>query len=104
MNLKRGILWPSLALILIPSRSIAYAQEAGAVAPGQEGLIVLAAAIAAAAALVAAAISLGIVGVAAIGAIAERPEISSITFVYVVFIEAIGIYGLVLAFLILGRV
>jgi F0F1-type ATP synthase membrane subunit c/vacuolar-type H+-ATPase subunit K len=28
----------------------------------------------------------------------------SLTFVYIVFIEAIAVYGLVLAFLILGRV
>jgi V/A-type H+-transporting ATPase subunit K len=49
-------------------------------------------------------IGLGMAGSAAIGAVAEKPEMFSLTFVYIVFIEAIAVYGLVLAFLILGRV
>ncbi|MFQ6134387.1 MAG: ATP synthase subunit C [Nitrososphaerales archaeon] len=48
-------------------------------------------------------IGLGLAGAAAVGAVAEKPEMFSLTFVYIVFVEAIAIYGLVLAFMILGR-
>ncbi len=88
--------------ILMSSVNIAYAQEEGA--SGQEGLIVIGAAIAAGLAFFSAGIGLGMAGSAAIGAVAEKPEMFSLTFVYIVFIEAIAVYGLVLAFLILGRV
>lgn len=37
---------------------------------------------------------------AAIGAIAEKPELFSLTFIYIVFCEAIAIYGLTVAFII----
>ncbi|MCS7113033.1 MAG: ATP synthase subunit C [Nitrososphaerota archaeon] len=37
---------------------------------------------------------------AAVGAVAEKPEIFSQTFIYVVFCEAIAIYGLAVAFII----
>ncbi|MEM4700008.1 MAG: ATP synthase subunit C [Candidatus Nezhaarchaeales archaeon] len=38
---------------------------------------------------------------AAVGAVAERPEIFGRTLLYIVFIEAIAIYALVVAFMIL---
>ncbi|MBS7610633.1 hypothetical protein KEJ27_00235 [Candidatus Bathyarchaeota archaeon] len=47
-----------------------------------------------------AAISLSRVCSAAIGAIAEKPEIAGSTIIYVVFIEALAIYGLTVSFLI----
>tara|TARA_B100000315_G_C14402656_1_gene507202 strand:- start:357 stop:677 length:321 start_codon:yes stop_codon:yes gene_type:complete len=88
--------------ILLISTSSVYAQDEGL--SGQEGLIVIGAAIAAGLAFFSAGIGLGMAGSAAIGAVAEKPEMFSLTFVYIVFIEAIAIYGLVLAFMILGRV
>jgi len=63
----------------------------------------LAAAIVAGLAFLGAGIGLGIAGSAAIGAVSEKPEMFSLTFVYIVFVEAIAVYGLVLAFLLLGQ-
>jgi len=63
----------------------------------------LAAAVVAGLAFLGAGIGLGIAGAAAIGAVSEKPEMFSLSFVYIVFVEAIAVYGLVLAFLILGR-
>jgi V/A-type H+-transporting ATPase subunit K len=91
-----------LAVTVVSTAGVAYAQEG--TSTGQEGLIVIGAAIAAGLAFFSAGIGLGMAGAAAIGAVSEKPEMFSLTFVYIVFIEAIAVYGLVLAFLILGRV
>jgi V/A-type H+/Na+-transporting ATPase subunit K len=69
----------------------------------QSDFAILAAAIVAGLAFAGAGIGLGIAGSAAIGAVSEKPEMFSLTFVYIVFVEAIAVYGLVLAFLMLGR-
>ena len=47
---------------------------------------------------------MGTAGAAAIGALAEKPEVFSKTLIYIVFIEAIAIYGLVIAFMILMKI
>jgi V/A-type H+-transporting ATPase subunit K len=44
-------------------------------------------------------IGLGTVSAAAIGVIAEKPELFGRTMIYVVFVEAVAIYGLVIALL-----
>jgi len=41
------------------------------------------------------------VGVASAGAIAENPEVSGITIIYVAFAEALAIYGLLISLLLL---
>ena len=69
----------------------------------QGSLAILAAAVVAGLAFAGAGIGLGIAGSAAIGAVSEKPEMFSLTFVYIVFVEAIAVYGLVLAFLMLGK-
>ncbi len=69
----------------------------------QGDLAILAAAVVAGLAFAGAGIGLGIAGSAAIGAVSEKPEMFSLTFVYIVFVEAIAVYGLVLAFLMLGK-
>ena len=69
----------------------------------QGDFAILAAAIVAGLAFAGAGIGLGIAGSAAIGAVSEKPEMFSLTFVYIVFVEAIAVYGLVLAFLMLGK-
>jgi V/A-type H+-transporting ATPase subunit K len=61
----------------------------------------LGAAIAIAVACFGAAWGLSTTSAAAIGAIAERPELFGRTVIYVVFVEAIAIYALVVALLIL---
>lgn len=61
-------------------------------------------------ACVAASVALGVAGyglaqtcVAAISAITEKPELFSLTFAYVIFLEAIGVYGLIIMFLMLPK-
>ena len=49
-------------------------------------------------------LGMGTAGAAAIGALAEKPEVFSKTLIYIVFIEAIAIYGLVISFMILIRI
>jgi V/A-type H+-transporting ATPase subunit K len=44
---------------------------------------------------------MGTASAAAIGAMAEKPEMFSKSLIYIVFIEAIAIYGLVIAFMIM---
>jgi len=63
------------------------------------GLLALGAGIAVGLAGLGAGLGMGVAGSAAMGAIAERPEIFGRTMIYIVFIEAIAIYGLVIGFL-----
>lgn len=63
----------------------------------------MAAALAIAATGFGAGIGMGIASAAAVGAVAEKPEIFGRTILYVVFIEAIAIYGLVISFTIITR-
>lgn len=49
-----------------------------------------------------AALGMGTASAAALGAITEKPETFGKSILYVVFIEAIGIYGFVIAFLLLN--
>ncbi len=47
-------------------------------------------------------VGMGTASAAAIGAISEKPEMFGRTIIYIVLIEAIAIYGLVISFLLLG--
>ncbi|MFW9813397.1 MAG: V-type ATP synthase subunit K [Candidatus Thorarchaeota archaeon] len=51
---------------------------------------------------VGAAIGMGTASAAALGAITEKPETFGKSILYVVFIEAVAIYGFVIAFLLVG--
>jgi V/A-type H+-transporting ATPase subunit K len=53
---------------------------------------------------VGAALGMGTASAAALGAITEKPETFGKSILYVVFIEAIAIYGLVISFLLLGYI
>jgi len=90
----------ALILFALSSVPLSFAAE-----PEQAdvGLMIIGASLAAGLACFGAGIGLGMAGSAAIGAISEKPEIFSMTFIYIVFVEAIAIYGLVIAFMILGR-
>ncbi|MEM3624782.1 MAG: ATP synthase subunit C [Nitrososphaerales archaeon] len=90
----------ALILLALSSIPLSFAQSSQ---EGELGLMVIGACIAAALAFFAAGIGLGMAGSAAMGAISEKPEIFSMTFIYIVFIEAIAIYGLVVVFMILAR-
>ncbi|MDZ7799697.1 MAG: ATP synthase subunit C [Trueperaceae bacterium] len=76
----------------------AAAQEAGDAASRDA----LAAAVATGLAAIGAGIAVGIAGAAAIGAIAEKPELLGRTLIFVGLAEGIVIYGLIVSFIILG--
>lgn len=90
----------ALILFTLSSIPISFAQGSE---QADVGIMVVGACIAAGLAMFAAGIGLGMAGSAAMGAISEKPEIFSMTFIYIVFIEAIAIYGLVIVFMILAR-
>ncbi|MHA1484650.1 MAG: ATP synthase subunit C [Candidatus Thorarchaeota archaeon] len=66
--------------------------------------LALAAAITMGAAGVGAALGMASTSAAALGAITERPELFGKTVLYVVFIEAVAIYGFVIAFMLVGYI
>jgi len=68
------------------------------------GLLIVGAGIAAGLASCGAGIGLGTASAAAIGAIAEKPEMLGRTLLFVVLIEAIAIYGLAMFFIIYSRI
>jgi V/A-type H+-transporting ATPase subunit K len=49
-------------------------------------------------------LALGLASAAALGAITEKPETFGKSILYVVFIEAVAIYGFVIAFLLVGYI
>jgi len=79
----------------------AYAQAAGS---PEVGYALIGAGLAIGLAGLGAGLGMGTAGAAAIGALAEKPEVFSKTLIYIVFIEAIAIYGLVISFMILIRI
>jgi len=76
---------------------VALAQEGGALTSAP-----MAAALATGLAAIGAGIAVGIAGAAAIGAIAEKPELVGRTLIFVGLAEGIAIYGLIISFIILG--
>jgi V/A-type H+-transporting ATPase subunit K len=82
--------------------AIAYSQQVPQQAQGvpEKGLYLLGAGIAAGLAALGAGVGLGTASAAAIGAIAEKPELLGRTLLYIVLIEAIAIYGLAMFFII----
>ena len=66
--------------------------------------LALAAAITMGTAGVGAALGMATTSAAALGAITERPELFGKTVLYVVFIEAVAIYGFVIAFMLVGYI
>jgi V/A-type H+-transporting ATPase subunit K len=69
-----------------------------------KGFFLIGAGIAAGLASCGAGIGLGTASAAAIGAIAEKPEMLGRTLLFVVLIEAIAIYGLAMFFIIYSRI
>jgi len=73
-----------------------------AVTPGQEGLIAMAAALTILGTGVATAWAEKVIGAASVGALAEKPELFGRVLPLVVIPETIVIFGLVIAFFLLG--
>ena len=104
-----GLGLSSLALLVIGlvilSHSPSHAQEPGVAVPAKaQGMGFLAAALAVGASSIGAAIAVSAVGAAAMGAVAERPELMGRSMIYVGLAEGIAIYGLIVAIMILGRI
>jgi len=90
------------ALSVVPGRDFSLLQTTDATL-GIIGLA-LAAAITMGTAGVGAALGMATTSAAALGAITERPELFGKTVLYVVFIEAVAIYGFVIAFMLVGYI
>lgn len=104
--MKRPLLTVILLAVGLALSLLAFG-SAAAQEPTQRqdfGLSMLAAGLAIGLTGLGAAWGMGTAGTAAVGAIAERPEVFSKTLIYIVFIEAIAIYGLVVAFMILIKI
>lgn len=85
--------------------AVSYSQQTTEESTGltDKGLLLVGAGIAAGLAALGAGVGLGTASAAAIGAIAEKPELLGKTLLYIVLIEAIAIYGLAMFFIILAR-
>lgn len=91
-----------LLLVLFVLAQPAHGQEVGAAVAGAASQNrFLGAAIATGLAAIGAGIAVGVAGAAAIGAIAEKPELLGRTLIFVGLAEGIVIYGLIVSFLIL---
>ncbi len=95
----------TLVLLAMPA---ALAQEAAApvaaIDPEALAWAVIAAALATAVSAIGAAIAVARVGTAAVGALAEKPELFGRLLIFVGLAEGIAIYGLIVSILILNRV
>jgi V/A-type H+-transporting ATPase subunit K len=98
-----GVVAISSMVVMAFSQSPAQATDQAAVA-SEKGLFLIGAGIAAGLASCGAGIGLGTASAAAIGAIAEKPEMLGRTLLFVVLIEAIAIYGLAMFFIIYSRI
>ncbi len=96
-----GVITISSMVVVAFSQGPAQTPEALA---SEKGLFLVGAGIAAGLASCGAGIGLGTASAAAIGAIAEKPEMLGRTLLFVVLIEAIAIYGLAMFFIIYSRI
>jgi V/A-type H+-transporting ATPase subunit K len=78
--------------------------QAATATVSDRGMLIIGAGLAAGLSSLGAGIGLGTASAAAIGAIAEKPEIFGRTLLFVVLIEAIAIYGLAMFFIIYSRI
>jgi V/A-type H+-transporting ATPase subunit K len=91
------------AMLWLASPQTVMASGLAAPAGTPDPYATLAAAIAAGVATIAAGFAVSNTGAAAVGAIAEKPEVFGRALVFVGLAEGIGIYGLIVAVLILNR-
>jgi V/A-type H+-transporting ATPase subunit K len=101
-NLVLGLILLGLGLVSFLAPPTAHAAELGQ-ETGGDTYATLAAAISAGLGSIGAAYAVGATGSAAIGVIAEKPEAFGRVLIFVGLAEGIAIYGLIIAFMILGR-
>mgnify|MGYP000135472143 CR=1 FL=1 len=99
--LQTFLIASALLVALVALTTASASAHVGSIqqAEAERGLIAIGAGLAVGFAGLGAGIGMGVAGSAAVGAIAERPEIFGRTMIYIVFIEAIAIYGLVIGFM-----
>lgn len=102
-NLVLGLMMAGFGLVWLASPQTVMAAGLAAPAATADPYASLAAAIATGVATLSAGIAVSNTGAAALGAIAERPETFGRALVFVGLAEGIGIYGLIIAVLILNR-
>jgi V/A-type H+-transporting ATPase subunit K len=102
INLVLALIMAGLGLVWFFAPTTVYAAGL-AQGTGSDPYASLAAAIAVGLGSVGAAYAVGATGSAAIGAIAEKPEAFGRVLIFVGLAEGIAIYGLIIAFMILGR-
>jgi len=90
----------SSMVVMAFSQPPAQAQAAAS----EKGLFLIGGGVAAGLAALGAGLGLGTASAAAIGAIAEKPEMLGKTLLFVVLIEAIAIYGLAMFFIVFSRI
>jgi V/A-type H+-transporting ATPase subunit K len=93
-----------LTILLLQIGPAAAQTPRAAIDPGVAQWAMMAAAIAAGLSTLAAGYAVGMVGSAAVGALAEKPELLGRVLILVGLAEGIAIYGLIVAVLILNRV
>lgn len=91
-------------LVVVPPAVAEAVAAPGSSAGEALGLGLLAAAIATGAAAIGAGYAVGLVGSAAIGALAEKPELLGRALILVGLAEGIAIYGVLMSVLILNRI
>lgn len=94
----------AISTMVVIAFSQSPAQTTDQALASEKGLFLIGAGIAAGLASCGAGIGLGTASAAAIGAIAEKPEMLGRTLLFVVLIEAIAIYGLAMFFIIYSRI
>ncbi len=102
-NLVMALVVVGIGLLWLFSPSEALAASAAQATPVRDPYASIGAAVAVGIATLAAGIAVSNTGSAALGAIAERPETFGRALVFVGLAEGIGIYGLIIAVLILNR-
>jgi len=99
-----------IGVVILASPTSAQAQQAGGTAQtvsqggGHAGYAFIAAAVAVGLSCIAAGIAVAAVGAAAMGAVAERPELMGRSIIFVGLAEGIAIYGLIVAIIMLGKI
>ena len=96
-----------LIFLVVPAGGLPSPPVPGAAAPAVSPEVVkwgfIAAALVMGLSAIGAAIAVAVVGAAAIGAVAEKPETAGRSLLFVGLAEGIAIYGLIIAIMILGR-
>ncbi|MGZ8795937.1 MAG: ATP synthase subunit C [Thermoanaerobaculia bacterium] len=103
MLISVPVVMPFIAGLLAAANAPPVKQAAAEVSPEVVKWGFMAAALVAGLAAVGAAYAVAVVGAAAMGAVAEKPETAGRALIFVGLAEGIAIYGLIIAIMILGR-